>query len=259
MQREPVPQPAGERHRSMMELLRGPEHVSVRRLIVFLLATYAAVQIAQPFVTSYLRGELRLPYWGFAALLATPFLARVASLPWLGRVAQRLGARRLMWIGSMALVPAGALWAVSTNVFWIAFVQAVTGFALAAFELATLLLWFETIPAEDRTSVLTTYQFWYATAIVTGSVVGSMLLLAFGEGRAAFAAVFLVSGAARLAATGLFARAGKTGSCAPNETSGPSPQRGSSTPAQGNALGIHVQPSAGPDRADQSDEPDARD
>ena len=113
-----------------------------------------------------------------------------------------------MWIGAFAFVPAAALWPLSGHVAWIAFVQAVTGFAMAAFDLATLLLWFETTRPEERTSVLTTYQFWYAAAVVLGSAVGSVLLVSLGEGRAAFVAVFLVSAVARLLACGLLARAG---------------------------------------------------
>jgi MFS family permease len=205
-QSDPVPQPPGERHVSMGELLRGPEHRPARRLVVFLLAAWGATQIAQPFVTSYLRAELRMSYDLLAMLLAVPFAARVLALPWLGRVGQRFGARRLMWIGALSLAPAGAAWAVSTSAVAIAVAQAATGFALAAFELATLLLWFETVPAESRTSVITTYQFWYAAAWVVGSALGSVLLLAFGEGRPAFVALFLVSAAARLAAAGLFGR-----------------------------------------------------
>jgi MFS family permease len=205
-QREPVPKPTGERHLSMTEVLRGDAHRPARRLVVYLLAMYMAVQIAQPFVTSYLLDELRLPYATFAALLGVPFLARILALPWLGRVAQRLGARRLMWIGAAAFVPAGAMWAASTNVAWLVVVQAMTGLAFAAFELANLLLWFETIRPEERTSMLTTYQFWYATAVVTGSVVGSVILARLGEGRSAFVVLFLVSAGARLVAAALFAR-----------------------------------------------------
>lgn len=209
MQSEPVPQPSGERHHSMTDLLCGPAHRPARRLFVFLLASYAAMQVAVPFITSYLRGELRMPYAQFAVLLAIPYAARIAATPWLGRIAQRLGARRLMWIGALALVPSAALWAVSSSFAWIALVQLVSGFAMAAFELANLLLWFETIPAQDRTSMLTTYQFWYATAVVTGSVAGSLLLLAFGEGRDAFIVVFLASAAARVLSLGLFAWSGR--------------------------------------------------
>jgi len=208
-QSDPVPRPPGERHVSMMELLRGDEHRPARRLVVFLLAAWGAAQISQPFITSYLRGELRMSYDVLALLLAAPFAARIAALPWLGRVAQRLGARRLMWIGATALAPAAAMWAVSASPWWIAVAQCATGFAFAAFELATLLLWFESVPTASRTSVLTTYQFWYAAAWTTGAAVGSVLLLSFGEGRSAFVALFLVSAAARLAAAGLFARTKK--------------------------------------------------
>ena len=208
-QSEPVPQPPGEVHLSMRELLTDAAHRPARRLCVYLLATHLAVQIALPFVTSYLLGELHLSFAELSLLLAVPFAARIVALPWLGGVARRLGARRLMWIGAIAFIPAAALWPVSTHVAWIAFVQAVTGFAMAAFDLANLLLWFETTRPEERTSVLTTYQFWYSAAVVLGSAVGSMLLVTLGEGRAAFVAVFLVSAAARVLACGLLARTGR--------------------------------------------------
>jgi MFS family permease len=208
-QRDPVPRPAGERHLSMGEIATGEGHRAVRRLFAFLLVSYVAMQISVPFVTPYLRGVLRLPNTRYAALLAIPYAARVLSLPFLGGVARRLGARRVMWTGALALVPAAGLWAVSTDFMWLAFVQAVTGFAMAAFELANLLLWFETIRPEERTSILTTYQFWYATAVAAGSVLGSVVLVRFGEGHAAFVVLFLVSAAARLAAAGLFARVGR--------------------------------------------------
>jgi Na+/melibiose symporter-like transporter len=205
-QSEPVPQPPGEVHLSMRTLLTDAAHRPARRFCLHLLATNCAVQIALPFVTSYLLGELRLPLATLSLLLAVPFAARIVALPWLGGVARRLGPRRLMWIGALAFVPAAALWPLSTHVAWIAVVQAVTGVAMAAFDLANLLLWFETTRPEERTSVMTTYTFWYSAAVVLGSAVGSVLLVTLGEGRAAFVAVFLVSAAARLLACGLLPR-----------------------------------------------------
>jgi MFS family permease len=210
LQRDPVPQPEGERHLSMGEILRGDERRGVRQLLVFLLTTYCAVSIASPFVTPYLRGVLYVSETQFAVLLAMPYAARVLTLGWLGGVARRHGARRVMWIGALAYVPAAGLWAAGTGFAWLVLVQAVTGFAMAAFELANLLLWFEAVRADERTSILTTYQFWYAAAIAAGSVVGCVLLVMLGAGREAFVAVFLVSAAARLAAAGLFARTTST-------------------------------------------------
>jgi MFS family permease len=211
-QSEPVPQPAGERHLPMMEIARRAARGDADgRLVAFVVTAVFATQISQPFVTSYLRGELRMPYATFAAMLAVPFAARIAALPWLGRIAHRFGARRLMWVGALALVPGAALWVVSANWMWIALVQAVAGVAFAAFDLANLLLQFETIRPEERTSILTTYTFWYGAATVAGAVAGSLLLVSFGEGRAAFLVVFAVSAAARLGAAGLFALAGRVG------------------------------------------------
>lgn len=205
-QREPVPRPQGERHVPMSEILAGGGQRPARRFLTFLLVTYLALNVSVPFVTSYFRAELRLPYGQFALLLALPSVARIAVLAWLGRAARRIGARRLMWIGSIALVPAAALLPVSREFAWIAIVQVVTGLAMGAFDLANLLLWFETIRPQERTSILTTYQFWYAAAVVLGSSCGSMLLAFLGEGRTAFVALFLASAALRVVASALFAR-----------------------------------------------------
>jgi MFS family permease len=206
VQSEPVPQPEGLRHATMTELLRDPAHRPARRLFVFLLATWSAIHVAQPFLTSYLRGQLHLPYALFAAMLAIPYAARMAAMPFLANLAERSGARRVMWVAALLFVPAAALLALPPSVPAIAVAQAVAGVAFGAFELANLLLWFERIPPRDRTSVLTTYQFWYATSVVLGSAIGSVLLVELGEGRSAFAAVFLVSAAARLAAAALLLR-----------------------------------------------------
>ena len=62
---------------------------------------------------------------------------------------------------------------------------------------ASLLSFFERIPPHGQTSVLTLYNLANATAIVTGSAIGGLLLRGFGDGRSGFAAIFLLSTAVR--------------------------------------------------------------
>ena len=50
--------------------------------------------------------------------------------------------------------------------------QVLAGAIWAAYELATLLLFFETIPAEKRVGVLTAFNLANAAAIVLGSTIG---------------------------------------------------------------------------------------
>jgi MFS family permease len=155
------------------------------------------VNVAAPFFTPYMLSELALPYTSYVALVATSFVAKIVALPLLGRIARRHGARRLLVVGGAGIVPLAALWVVATGVAPLLAVQVLAGTAWAAYELATVLLVFEAIPAHERTTLLTLFNLANAIAMVLGALVGGVLLDAFGRGQAAYFALFLISTAGR--------------------------------------------------------------
>jgi MFS family permease len=198
MQSEPQPVPLGDTRvspRAVADHLRVGGH---GRLLAYLLVFQSSVWIAAPYFTPYMLGPLGLDYSEFAALTGTAFLARIAALPALGRLAHRSGTRRLLWLGSLGIVPLPALWLVSDSLAWLFLLQLLGGTMWAAFELATLLSFFEHIPLHARTSVLSVYNLAYAVAIVGGGAVGGWLLGLGGRGTSAYAAVLAFSTAARL-------------------------------------------------------------
>ena len=74
------------------------------------------------------------------------------------------------------------------------------GAVWAAYELATLLLFFETIPSEKRVGVLTVFNLANAAAVVLGSALGGAVLAVFSASRGAYLALFAISALARAAA-----------------------------------------------------------
>jgi MFS family permease len=199
LQSEPKPIPLGETRispRAIQQHMRSAGH---GRLLIYLLALQSSVWIAAPYFTPYMLGPLGLDYGTFAALTASAFLARIFAMPALGRAAHRSGTRRVLWLGSLGIVPLPALWLVSDSILWLLFLQLLGGVSWAAFELATLLSFFEHIPPHARTSVLSVYNLAYATAIVTGGAVGGAILALGNHAGPAYAALLLVSTLARLA------------------------------------------------------------
>jgi MFS family permease len=141
-------------------------------------------------------GPLDLSYGVFASFTAAAFLARIFALPALGRLGHRVGPTRVMWLGAVGVVPLPALWLISDSVPYLLTLQLVSGTVWAAFELAVLLSFFESLEARERTSVLTLFNLASALAVVAGSLLGGALFSAF-EGRASYVAVFAASSAAR--------------------------------------------------------------
>ncbi|HVX63192.1 MAG TPA: MFS transporter [Pirellulales bacterium] len=205
-QSEPVPPSGDHRDVPLRELIGRLRHGADGSLLIYLLSVQCAAQIAGPYFTPYMLKQVRFSYLQYVVLIGVSFAAKVVALPALGRLARRVGARQLLWLGGVGIVPVSAMWLVSNTFAWLLVVQILAGVTWAAYELAMFLLFFESIPASERTSVLTTYNFGHALATVLGSLVGGALLAALGKSPAVYLAIFGLSSIARLATIILLSR-----------------------------------------------------
>jgi MFS family permease len=176
------------------------------RLLVYLAVVQAATQLAGPFFTPFMLKKLEFTYGQLVALFSIAFVCKVVSLPVWGNVAKKIGARYLLWIGGIGIVPLSAGWVVLQHFAWLTVLQIIGGVAWAAYELAFFLLFFESIAEEERTSVLTIYNLLNTTAWVGGSLIGGTLLLSFDTSFQGYLLVFALSSVGRLAALALLAR-----------------------------------------------------
>jgi MFS family permease len=203
------PQPPDQKHREVpwRELLGRLRHGQDGRLLFYMLAVQMTVQISGPYFTPYMLGQLKMSYGQYLLLIATSYSARVVVLPALGGLVQRVGARKVLLISGLGIVPLSSMWLVSDSLIYLFFVQLIAGAVWAAYELATFLLLFETIREEERTSVLTTFNFAHAVMTVGGSAIGGFILTHFGTDHGAYMAVFAFSGVVRILSLGLLLRA----------------------------------------------------
>jgi MFS family permease len=202
-QSEPVPLPENIRSVGPRELLTRRRELSV---LVYMLGITAAVNITGPFFTPYMLKQLDWPYWQFMTVLATGLASKMIMLPTIGRFAKRYGVGRLLWVGGLGMVPLTGLWMVADSFTWLICVQVIAGVVWGCYEIATFLLLFDTIPTEERTSILTTFNLFYAFALVTGSLVGAGLLGLLGEQQPSYHVLFTLSMLARLALVPLLLR-----------------------------------------------------
>jgi len=197
-QSEPVPPGDDHRHVPLGEFIWRVHVSGEGRVLVYLLTVQTAAQIASPYFTAYMLGPLGLSYVKYVILMGTAFAAKVASLPAMGAVAHRWGARRLLAWGGVAIVPLSSFWIFSESFYYLIGVQIVAGVAWAAYELAMFLLFFDTMPAEERTSLLTTFNLAHSAATAAGSLLGGAILLHWGKYSNVFFAIFALSAIGRV-------------------------------------------------------------
>lgn len=201
------PRPASEFHagRSPFRFFRRLEGGG-HRLLLYMLYLQASVQIAAPFFTPYMLGPLNLSYGHYTTLIATSFVARIVALPALGKLAQSAGPGRLLRVGGLGIIPLPALWLLSHSFSYLVMLQIASGVAWAAYELATLLAFFEGIHERERTGVLTLFNLANAVAIVSGSLVAAAIFKLLGSTPSVYPVLFMVSALARVGGIWLLRR-----------------------------------------------------
>ena len=169
------------------------------RLLALLITMQIAVQMGQPFLNPYLLKQLDVSPALYLGLIGAGFAAKSIALPFLGMYAKSRGARSLLAIGAVGTALMILPWIWVESVPGMFAIQAVSGVLQGAWELAAFFLFLETIPSNERTSVMSGYFFLSSLAMAGGSLVGAAML-GDDPGPAAYAFVFAVSTGARVAA-----------------------------------------------------------
>lgn len=210
-QSEPAPVHATQQRVSLGELIGRIRAGGSERMLLYFLTVQVAVQISGPYFTPYMLKQLGVSYIEFMLLLATSFIGKIVALPACGRFAFRFGARRLVWLGGIGIIPMAGMWMYVREFWEIVLLQFAAGAVWAAYELAMFLLFFETVRREERTSILTLFNLGNASALVIGSVFGGFALRYLDQSPEAYFTLFALSSALRVATLiCLFFTRGKT-------------------------------------------------
>ncbi|MFM9965197.1 MAG: MFS transporter [Planctomycetaceae bacterium] len=197
LQTEPEPLPPDRERVPVLEQLRRYRHSSGGRLLLYIVVVQFGVWITGPYFAPYMTRKLHFSYVDYSVLIAFSFVFKILALPLCGRLAKRWGARRLLTIGGIGIVPLAGMWSVSDNYAWLCVTQVIAGLSWAAYELAFFLLFFESIPAKERVSVLTLFNLLNSLALAAGAMIGGFILHYAGETPAAYHALFTISSAWR--------------------------------------------------------------
>jgi MFS family permease len=200
-------------HIGLNEIRRKVSGHAGMRMLWFLFAMQASVQISGPYFTPFMLRKLQLGYQEFMWLVVLGYLGKVVALRAWGKLANRTSARNLLWIGSVTIVPLSGAWValrwIEEPFLYLCLIQFAGGIAWAAYELGFFLMFFEAIPRRERTSLLTIYNFGNSVSLLVGAILGAAWLGWHREAQSAYLALFVISSVARLLSLVLLRRISK--------------------------------------------------
>ncbi len=196
----PAPVQRRTRLRSIPPKLRGTPRGA---LLGYLVAALAAAAMSGPFLTPYLLVEEHIGYVKYGVFTATIVASKIIALPWLGRLVERYGVRRVLTICAWAIAPIPLLWLVSSAMWWLLAIQIFAGVVWGGFELGMLIALFDAKDDSERTTLQVAFSGLQAITTAGASFVGGALIAVFGGDRDAYLLMFALSAIARFATVAL--------------------------------------------------------
>lgn len=184
---------------ALSETLEKTLKCSYGKVLVYLCFLQIAVHMAAGFFNPFMLRELRLHYSSYMILMGSVVLAKVFAMPLIYRLIKRWGLSKVLIFASVGIAPLPMLWLVHGSLPYLILLQISSGFLWATHEISVFLILFGEIPAEDRTSVLTEFNFFQTFGMVMGALLGGTIFYYFGQDRSAYAAIFTLSTLGRFA------------------------------------------------------------
>lgn len=173
------------------------EHTPYRSLYMFLFLFYISAFLSAPFVTPYLLSELKFTYSQYMVAVAALLIGKIVALPLARQLIEKRGVKVAFLVGAFGVTPGPMLWSVSNDFYFMLALQFTSGAFWTFFEVALNLIFFDRIKSHQKTTALTIYNLFNASAIVIGSSLGGWVLAHYGEGLLGYDRIFLLSTVAR--------------------------------------------------------------
>ena len=163
--------------------------------VIFSSFFYLTVGFSGPLYVVYMLQERHFTYLNFTVIISAEFLARVVSAPFWGRFADKAGNIRVLSIVSRIIPAIPICWLFFSSIWYLAFVQIVSGICWGAYDLCTQSYLYKVAPKPKklRYIVYTRCLLLFSTAL--GGLMGGYLVkgifFTFGS---RLLSIFLISG-----------------------------------------------------------------
>lgn len=145
------------------------------RFSVFFALMQFGVAIASPFFTVYMLRDLQFSYLQFTLNSGAAIFTQFLTLSQWGRISDVFGNRRVLTVTGLFIPLMPILWTLSTNMWYLIAIQALSGFSWAGFTLAAGNFVYDLIAPHRRATYLAVHNVLANVGIFAGAILGGYL------------------------------------------------------------------------------------
>jgi DHA1 family multidrug resistance protein-like MFS transporter len=195
-------EPRGGEALNIGKVLSNPD---LKRFLRLVFLYHVGSSIAMPLFPFIMASKLQLSVWQVAVTSITNMLAAVLSQPYVGKLLDRLGRKRILAFSRMAMASSCLIYPVASSWVHIAAVEAISGLAISSWFSAQSTYLIDIAPRKLRATYLASSMAVIGVATFIGSNLGGQLVQnILGGSLAAVETGLFIGGALRLVLGVLF-------------------------------------------------------
>jgi len=195
-------EPRGGETLNIGKVLSNPD---LKRFLRLVFLYHVGSSIAMPLFPFIMASKLQLSVWQVAVTSITNMLAAVLSQPYVGKLLDRLGRKRILAFSRMAMASSCLIYPVASSWVHIAAVEAISGLAISSWFSAQSTYLIDIAPRKLRATYLASSMAVIGVATFIGSNLGGQLVQnILGGSLAAVETGLFIGGALRLVLGVLF-------------------------------------------------------
>ncbi|MCX8167148.1 MAG: MFS transporter [Candidatus Micrarchaeota archaeon] len=165
----------------LKELLTADKWKLGRNVIVFIALIYFTTNIAGPFFAVYMLKDLKLDYINFMGLTIASIITKFFSMPYWGRLCDRLGNKLVLSATGLMIPFIPMLWLVSNKLEYLYAIQLFSGFVWGGFEIVAFNYVLSASHKDKRVAFIAIYNFVNYLMVFLGSLLGGYLVVELEE------------------------------------------------------------------------------
>jgi hypothetical protein len=155
-----------------------------------------SIFLSSPFVIGYLLNEQKLDYFSFMIVMSTLFIGKIMMSSWLHRKTTDIDPTKLMSYGALCIAPLPLLWPICTQTYQMALLHLISGISWASWEVGLSLCFFKNISAEQKTEVISLYNYVGTFSQILGTCAGALIVYYIFKSN--YNLIFILAGIIRL-------------------------------------------------------------